>query len=259
MISEINGVSPSKGQVERFNEEGFLVVRQALKGTELELMQQAANRSHLTPNQPFELEAHVGYPGAPKLDQEGSGTVRRLLGAYERNQHWANWAKAPILVGHLKALMTSQELYLSQAHHNCLMTKAPEFSSDTGWHQDVRYWSFERPELVSAWTALGSERDDNGGLVVIPGSHKMDLNDSQFDEAKFFRQDIEDNLPLLNQAKSVELDSGDVLFFHCRLLHRASRNYTTQTKLSLVFTYHDVGNQPVAGTRSSAIQSILVD
>ena len=41
----------------------------------------------------------------------------------------------------------------------------------------------------------------------------------------------------------VELDAGDMLFFHCRLFHAAGRNETETLKCSLVFSYHDADNQ----------------
>ena len=74
------------------------------------------------------------------------------------------------------------QVQLAQAHHNCVMTKQPRYSSVTGWHQDIRYWSFERPELVSVWLALGREHPDNGCLSLIPGSHLLELSPERLDE-----------------------------------------------------------------------------
>ncbi len=42
-----------------------------------------------------------------------------------------------------------------------------------GWHRDIRYWSFEREDLVSVWMAIGEETIDNGALWFVPGSHAM--------------------------------------------------------------------------------------
>jgi len=33
----------------------------------------------------------------------------------------------------------------------------PEFSSETLWHQDIRYWSYQRPDLVSVVARSGRE------------------------------------------------------------------------------------------------------
>ena len=131
------------------------------------------------------------------------------------------------------------------------MTKHPGYSSATLWHQDIRYWSFDRPELVSVWLALGEENAGNGALRIIPGSHRLDLDRGRFDRDLFLRTDQADNKALLRAARAVALSPGDALFFHCRALHAAGINRSAEVKLSCVFTYHRADNKPIPGTRSS--------
>ena len=247
----------SEKDLQTFNTDGYLVLRNFTQDELLSTMREEAKRQIATPSHPMELEAITGYPGAPNTTQETGGkTVRRFLGAYQRHSLWQLWASNPTLVRYLKQLLNDKDIALSQAHHNCLMTKSPEYSSDTGWHQDIRYWSFTYPYLVNMWLALGEENENNGGLVVVPGSHNITFTRSQFDEKLFFRDDIEPNKTLLTQAKDITLHPGDILFFHCRLLHKASRNHTEKTKLSLVFTYHNSHNSPITNSRSASIPSI---
>jgi len=56
----------------------------------------------------------------------------------------------------------------------------------------------------------------------------------------------------------VELDPGDVLFFHCRLFHAASSNRSARTKFSAVFTYHATDNHPLPGSRSAGMPDIVL-
>ena len=70
------------------------------------------------------------------------------------------------------------------------------------------------------------------------------------------RTDLPENQALIAQAKMVELDAGDMLFFHCRLFHAAGRNETDTLKCSLVFSYHDELNRANPGTRSAVYPSI---
>lgn len=249
----------SEKEIQIFNTNGYLVLPRFAQDSVLHAMHEEAKRQIAHPSHPMELEAFTGYPGAPNTTQETGGkTVRRFLGAYQRHIIWQRWASNPVLVSYLKQLLNDKDIALSQAHHNCLMTKSPEYSSDTGWHQDIRYWSFTNTDLVNMWLALGEENENNGGLVVIPGSHKMTFERTQFDEKLFFCDDIEPNKTLLTQAKSIELCAGDVLFFHSKLLHKASRNHTNHTKLSLVFTYHNSHNSPLANSRSASIPHICL-
>jgi len=255
---DISGIV-SADDIRHFQQRGYLVLPNYLSGERLVRMRERAVESCESPSEPWELESQLAYPGAPLgRDHSGGATVRRLLGAYQRDEMWAQWARSPGLGNILKSLFQDQRLCLSQAHHNCLMTKAPEYSSDTGWHQDIRYWSFDAPELITAWLALGEEMKINGGLRVIPGSHRLSYAKEQFDEHLFFRDDMDSNRALIAAAESVELQAGDVLLFDCKLLHCASRNFTSETKYSLVFTYHRQCNKPTPGSRSASQKDISI-
>lgn len=208
---------------------------------------------------PAELEADVGYPGAPgHRFAVGGSTPRRLLHAYARSDDLRALALHDDVTQILAQLMDTDQVQLSQCHHNCVMTKYPGFSSATLWHQDIRYWSFDRPELISVWYALGDELADNGALSVIPGTHVQTLGRGRLDRNLFLRPELEENRALIEQAKVVELNAGDALFFHCRLFHAAGRNLTEQVKISPVFTYHAQNNQPIPETNSARLPSIML-
>ena len=242
-----------------FSEHGFVVARGLADAAMVREMQAVVERA-LDPLQaPVEFEADVGYPGSPSSrDAQGGATPRRLLNAYSRDDVFRRWVSDAGMTGILRRLMGNDQVFVSQCHHNCVMTKQPGFSSETQWHQDIRYWSFDAPELVSVWLALGPEREDNGALHVIPGSHTLRLDRGRLDAALFLRPELEENQSLIARAKVVELDAGDALFFHCRLFHEAGKNVTDQVKLSTVFTFHGGDNQPIPGTRSDGYPSIAV-
>ncbi len=236
----------------RFNQNGYLIVRNLCDSFDLQEMIDVINSSIDPALAPVEYEADVQYPGAPDSRQSpGGDTPRRLLHAIARDAVFRNWAINQQVTGHVMNLLRTTHIQVSQNHHNCIMTKFPGYGSETGWHQDIRYWSFDRPELVTTWLALGDESNENGSLTVIPGSHRMDFDRGQFDAALFFRSDVERNVSLMDSAQSIELKAGDVIFFHCRLLHSAGQNCTDSVKLSVVFTYHARSNRPIIGTRSA--------
>ena len=248
----------SSAEVGEFQRDGFLVVRALAPEALRERMLAVAKTQLASSIPPVEYEADVRYPGAPEShDAPGGRTVRRLLQACARDAAFREWATSPMLRDRLAQLLDGR-VELSQAHHNCVMTKDPRYGSRTQWHRDIRYWSFERPELVSVWVALGYERYDNGCLLVLPGSHAMQFEPAQLDEAQFLRDDVDSNRALLARQSAVELDPGDVLFFHCRLFHAAGSNKTGETKFSVVHTYHAADNRPLPGTRSAAYPDIAL-
>lgn len=244
--------------LDHFQRNGFVIARGLASPGVVAAMRQVTLEGIERHIPPIEYEADLHYPGAPESrDAEGGRTARRLKMALGRSPVFIEFLSQPAVVGRLQQLLGPQ-VVCPLAHHNCIMTKQPEFSSETGWHQDVRYWSFTRPDLVSAWLALGAERPQNGCLWVIPGSHRMNLERFRFDDALFFRTDLADNQPILATKIPVELNPGDVLFFHARTLHSASRNETSATKYSVVFTFRREDNLPLKGSRSAAAGELIL-
>jgi phytanoyl-CoA hydroxylase len=242
----------SESQIDSFRRDGYLVLRNRVDPATCKAML-AVTREHLSQAvPPFEYEADVGYPGAPQsIDAPGGKTIRRLRGAYHRHACFQAWTQDTDLLAHLTQLF-GEPICLSLAHHNCIMTKHPQFGTATGWHRDIRYWSFTRNDLISVWLALGEENETNGGLKIIPGSHRMQIAPSQLDELDFLRPDSPDNAALFAQGMPLVLHRGDVVFFHSGLFHAAGRNNTDEMKSSLVFVYHGKSNPPVAGSKSAA-------
>ncbi|MEM7193638.1 MAG: phytanoyl-CoA dioxygenase family protein [Pseudomonadota bacterium] len=247
----------SNREIDEFKQNGFIVARSLLDTDGCTAMRNAITASLNPPLAPLEFETDVQYPGAPadRLSP-GGDTPRRLLHAYTRDAVFREWSTSDDVVGRVKQLLGNDHIELSQNHHNCVMTKHPGFSSATLWHQDIRYWLFDRPDLVSVWLALGDEYIENGGMLLIPGTHTTKLDRGRYDAAYFLRTDIEENQALIDSAIPAEMKAGDVLFFHCGTLHAAGRNSAESVKTSVVFTYHAADNQPIAGTRSAGYPDI---
>ncbi|MBC7781574.1 MAG: phytanoyl-CoA dioxygenase family protein [Proteobacteria bacterium] len=252
-----------------FEREGLLVLRGWSPPNLVIAAREASEEQLIARRDPLELEVDVGYPGAPgSRSTAGGDTVRRLLRAYERDESFRALGTSGPLGAVLRELMTgatgdeaaqpSAPVLLVQSHHNCVMTKMPSFSSATHWHQDIRYWSYQRPELISAWFALGSEIEENGCLSFIPGTHRMRFGHEQLDERQFLRTERDDNQMLLATRVTPSLAPGDLVLFHCRLFHAAGSNFTTTPKFSLVYTYRAAGNSPLAGTKSASLADIPI-
>src|SRR3569832_1313734 len=171
-------------QIAQFKQDGYLVLRD-LAPPDLRERMRAVTLEHLQRVlPPLEFEAELGYPGAPpSLDAPGGQTVRRLQGAFARDEAFRAWALNPELISDLRQLL-GEPVSLALAHHNCIMTKHPDYGTATGWHRDIRYWAFERQDLISVWLALDRETDAIGVLHLIPGSHRMAIARDQLDKQK---------------------------------------------------------------------------
>ena len=246
-------------QVEHFVRFGFVILPNAADAAQIAVIREVTEAQLAARQEPFELEADVHYPGAPvSKDAAGGQTIRRLLHAHSRHEAYTDWAEKPPITEAIKSLLGSDDLYISPNHHNCIMTKQPEFSSKTNWHRDTRYWHFSNKYLINSWLALGDEKAENGGMLILPGSHRWDVDVNALDDAQFLIEDHPSNIARLTLAKQVDLNTGDCLLFSAHCFHAAGANTTDRRKFSLVFTYHGGNTESLPGTRSSMLPSIKI-
>ena len=244
-------ITLSFSQIDTFQRDGLLYLPRLVDEERCRLIKELA-QVHLNYRvEPLEWESE--YIG---IENEAyRSTVRRLRQVYDRDIVFRRWMEDPMLREALRVLLGDNPI-LVLAHHNSIMTKAPGTSTQTRWHQDIRYWNYRDDRLLSVWLALGEENAENGVLEFIPGSHRMELSRGRFDEKIYFRDDLEENRELIEKRVSFRLSPGDVVLFHAKTLHRADFNRSDRTKFSFVYTVRAADNPPIPATRSSAFREI---
>jgi phytanoyl-CoA hydroxylase len=232
-----------ENQLKEFHENGFLLLKN-FADNELcdEILTKA--KSHLEQKTaPIETEQEYMQKDIEKV------TVRRLRQVYDREEVFQKWMTNEKIRPILKQILNDTPI-LTLAHHNSIMTKLPHESTRTFWHQDRRYWNFENNDLVSVWLSLGDEFIENGLLEFIPKSHKIAFEKEQFDEKSNFLDTHPKNIELIKTKVHANLKKGDVVLFHCKTLHHASKNTTDTPKISFVYTVRAASNKPTNNTRS---------
>lgn len=100
----------------------------------------------------------------------------------------------------------------------------PPGSAGQALHQDNFYLAIQPGTCIAAWTAIDPATPDNGGLYVVPGSHKIDV---MCPDPERFRDGQQTNIvdpPPGMKAVPAVLDSGDTLFFNGSVVHGSGRN-----------------------------------
>ncbi len=137
--------------------------------------------------------------------------------------------------------------------HNMLINKPPNVDGRHPLHQDLLYFPF-RPadQIVATWTALEACTRENGCLVVVPGSHKGELlahENPGWDHlnlAYFGAKGVgasEDRVHL-------EMEPGDIVFFHPILLHGSGQNRSTGFRRAISTHYASAACQFLPGAQS---------
>lgn len=238
-------------ELNEFNKNGFIILRDFLcEDFCNEILEKA--KEHLKRKEaPIESEQEY-----MNLDEEKI-TVRRLRQVYNREDVFKEWMTNKKIRPILKQILNDTPI-LTLAHHNSIMTKLPHESTRTYWHQDRRYWHFKNDNLVSVWLSLGDEFLENGLLEFIPNSHKIEFTKDRFDKDSNFLDNNTKNQELIKTRTSSNLKKGDVVLFHCKTLHHASKNQTNNPKISFVYTVRSKSNTPIKDTRSDS-QEIILD
>ncbi len=242
----------TKEELELFREKGYLILRNFVDSSRCDAILDIA-KAHLKHKIP-PIESEAEYNSQKSEDI----VVRRLRQVYSRDIVFKEWMEESKIRPILKQILGSSP-YITLAHHNSIMTKMPHSSTQTSWHQDIRYWSFSGDNLLSVWLALDEEYEDNGVLEFIPASHKISYTSDQFDKKDYFLTNYPKNQPLIDTKESTTLQKGDVVLFHCKLLHRANKNSTNRAKISFVYTIRGADTLPIEGSRSSSYPEIMLD
>jgi len=237
-------------QLNEYNENGFIVIKNFVSKEYCNKILEKAKIHLKRKEAPIETEQEYMHIDDNKI------TVRRLRQVYDREEIFKEWMTNKEIRPMLKQVLNDTPV-LTLAHHNSIMTKMPQESTRTFWHQDRRYWHFENDNLVSVWLALDNEFLENGLLEFIPKSHKMDFDKSRFDKVSNFLDEHEENKKIISKRIHQDLEKGDVVLFHCKTLHHANKNTTDKPKISFVYTVRAKNNKPIKNTRSDFKEIVL--
>ncbi len=98
--------------------------------------------------------------------------VRALaLRRHIADESWASIARHPKITGIVRELVDGDPMIVQTMY----LVKSPEGGTGVALHQDTHYIRNEPNTLMACWVALSDTDRDNGGLCVVPGSHKRPL------------------------------------------------------------------------------------
>lgn len=102
----------------------------------------------------------------------------------------------------------------------------PSGSKGQALHQDNFYLAVKPRTCIAAWTAIDPATPENGGMYVVPGSHRLDIS---CPDPKDFVRTQRTNLveiPKGMKAQPAIMQPGDTLFFTGSVIHGSGPNRT---------------------------------
>jgi phytanoyl-CoA hydroxylase len=114
-------------------------------------------------------------------------------------------------------------------------------------HQDNLFLQAHPETCVAAWIAIDDVDGENGGLQMVPGSHRFELQcpEDADPEESFTSEGL--RLPDGMTAQQTVMAAGDVLVFHGSMVHGSGPNRSADRfRRSLIFHYVPVDSVEIA-------------
>ncbi len=217
------------GEYER---NGFVVARKMFTAEEIGLLRRASKEDR-------ELDQH----SFGKSDGEG-GTVRLSLWNHPGDTIYGMFARCETIANSAEALLEGEVYH----YHSKMIMKDAKVGGAWAWHQDYGYWYQNGvlfPLLTSAFIAVDPATRENGCMQVLKGSHHLGRIDHVLtgDQAGADLERVHEAEKRL-ELVHVEMEPGDVLFFHANLLHRSDQNRSENPRWAMICCYNAARNDP---------------
>ena len=228
-------------QITYYNIHGYLGVENVLSHSEIE------NLRHITDE--FVEKSRAVTAHTDVFDLEPGHTpenprLRRLKNPIEQHAVYRN------TLHHEKILTIVSQLigYGLRCNGNKLNMKQPGYGSPVEWHQDWSFYPHINDDLLAVGVAIDDMTEENGPLLVIPGSHKGPIFDHHQDG--HFCGAVTDAAFSDKNAVPVMVKAGGITIHHVRMLHGSVANTSNHPRRLLLFQYCAIDAWPLMGIKS---------
>ncbi len=225
----IRALSPQ--QLHDLHADGYVIIRNLVNRTCVDTFKTEVERiirggPEIHPEL-FDLEkkARNGKENAIPIGER----YRKLkqLGTYNETL-WDNGFAHPDIVKVARDLLGESILL----KFSSVFLKPARSGGATPWHQDIGLWRDDNHEALNLWMAIDAATRDNGCLQFVPGSHKGPvIPHIQYEDGVHPELPREACRDL--KVVHVELQPGDVVFWHSNMWHYSPPNYSDKRRIGI--------------------------
>lgn len=192
------------------------------------------------------------------IAEKRSGEVRSIFEVHKISALIRELVHDPRILDRARQILGS-EVYIHQSRVNYM----PGFrGSGFYWHSDFETWHAEdgmpRPRAVSCSIALTDNYPFNGGLMVMPGSHRTFVQCSgrtPDDHYKDSLKEQEIGVPTEHELTKLAAEhgidqftgpAGSALWFDSNIMHGSGNNITPYPRSNIFLVFNSVQNVLVA-------------
>ena len=220
----------SAAEVERYRETGWLVVPDVVDGATLArvhvivdgLIERA--RGVADHNDVYDLES-THTPEQPR--------VRRIKKPHLIDPLFWEILGSPKLADIQRQLLGTPDVRL---HGSKLNMKSPQYGSPVEWHQDWAFYPHTNDDLLAIGLFLDDIDEDNGPLLVMPGTHREPRVWDHHADGRFCGAIDPAQAGLdFSRAEAALGRAGSCSFHHVRLVHGSAQNTSSRRRRLMLY------------------------
>ncbi|MEF9910033.1 ectoine hydroxylase [Streptomyces sp. P5-A9] len=228
-----------------FEEDGFLTVDQLITPDEVDVYRAELDRLVADPQVRADERSII---------EPQSQSVRSVFEVHKLSQVFANLVRDERVVGRARQILGS-DVYVHQSRINV----KPGFgASGFYWHSDFETWHAEdglpNMRTVSVSIALTENFDTNGGLMIMPGSHKSFLGCAGETPKDNYKKSLQmqdagtpsdEALTKMADRHGIKLftgAAGSATWFDCNCMHGSGDNITPYARSNVFIVFNSVEN-----------------
>ncbi len=228
-----------------YDETGFLSVDELVGAEEVERYRRELRRMS---------EDQAILSDDRTVTERGSDEVRSIFEVHKISEVFAELVTDPRVVGRARQILGS-DVYVHQSRVNY----KPGFKGkDFYWHSDFETWHAEdgmpRMRAVSISIALTENFVHNGGLMIMPGSHKTFVTCVGETPNDHYKESLRgqevgtpdpDSLSILANKHGIDLftgPAGSATMFDCNCMHGSNGNITPFSRSNVFVVFNSVEN-----------------
>jgi ectoine hydroxylase-related dioxygenase (phytanoyl-CoA dioxygenase family) len=170
--------------------------------------------------------------------------VRRIKAPHLHDPVYADLVRHPRIVEVLQDLW-GPDIRFDTAKLNM---KSAGFGAAVEWHQDWAFYPHSNDDLLAVGVLLDDATEQNGPLMVLPGSHRGPTFDHHGSDGRFCGA-MEPARDGLDYSRAVPLlaPAGSCSFHHVRAVHGSAQNRSTQSRNLLLYEFAAADAFPLLG------------
>lgn len=229
----------SKKQIKSYGDNGYLAVENVLTPEEVERLRRVTDA--------FVEQSRTVVENDDVFDLEPTHTIesprlRRLNSPYKQHPVYKESMHHPTILEIVSQLIG----YELRVNGHKLNIKHANYGSPVEWHQDWAFYPHTNDDLLAVGIAIDPMTAENGGLLVIPGSHKGIVYNHHHSDG-YFVGAVTDGEFSPKNAVPVTVGLGGISIHHVRTLHGSEPNKSPEPRRLLLTQYCAIDAWPLCG------------